>query len=205
MGPGGKPLIPTRPCWRLCRRYRPARTKLLSRGLVLPASGTPKRLLHVKQYSVPENDPTDDSTQLRRVPRPAGWGSYNPIPHHWNAEPSDPSRLDREAMPAGEGKHNIPPVRDGGTGRAGVYIHSVNSDQSCKPERPTCDGSKESQLPERLRPRLGRGLPDGANSPAPAHRRVDPALIAEPAPLTASATFPATPAGGLGRIVMDWS
>merc|ERR1712216_661210 len=71
-------------------------------GSFSPASGTPKRLLHGKQYSVPENDPTDDSTQLRRVQPPSALdGSYNPILHHWNVEPSDPSRLDREAMPTG--------------------------------------------------------------------------------------------------------
>ena len=78
-------------------------------GSFSPASGTPKRLLHGKQYSVPENDPTDDSTQLRRVPPPSALdGSYNPILHHWNVEPSDPSKLDREAMPAGlRSKHNM--------------------------------------------------------------------------------------------------
>ena len=78
-------------------------------GSFSPASGTPKRLLHGKQYSVPENDPTDDSTQLRRVQPPSALdGSYNPILHHWNVEPSDPSRLDREAMPTGlRSKHNM--------------------------------------------------------------------------------------------------
>ena len=68
-------------------------------------SGTEYCLPCSNRLGVPlagENDPTDDSTQLRRVPPPSALdGSYNPILHHWNVEPSDPSKLDREAMPAG--------------------------------------------------------------------------------------------------------
>lgn len=62
-----------------------------------------RRLLHDKNYFVPEDDPKlVPATQRRPVELPKKMdGTYNPITHQWAVPPSDVREMDREALPPG--------------------------------------------------------------------------------------------------------
>ena len=101
--------IPTPRCWRLCRRCRRAR-----RQTPLPSARSPPRAVPPSGCCTASSTRPGERSHRRQHPAQAGAAAQRagrelqPHPAPLERGASDPSRLDREAMPAGlRSKHNM--------------------------------------------------------------------------------------------------